>query len=89
MATKNPLDNFQTNSFNNYGKDGLKTSSICPDMQDVYNFPLKVVDYVSCHKLLLIVLIAVIGSFFFAGAKVVKKAKDGENGVGNKNSSNR
>lgn len=80
MATKNPLDNFQTNSFNAYSKDGLKTSSVCPSTQDVYNFPLKIVDYISCHKLLLIILIAIIGSFFFAGTKVVKKSTEGEGG---------
>lgn len=76
MATKNPLDNFQTNSFNAYNKTGLQASSVCPTTEDVYNFPVKAVDYVSCHKLLLIILIAIIGSFFFAGAKVVKKAND-------------
>ncbi len=76
MKNDNPLNNFQTTY--NYKVD-TSTPSVCPSLAQATANPVKFIDYIGCHKLFLIFILAVIAFIFYSGAKV-KAAADGTAG---------
>lgn len=77
---ENVLEEFETHSFGKYDASSLAAGESCPTASQVFKYPVKMVDYVGCHKIFLIFVLVIIISLFYTGTQAVKKAKDAEGG---------
>jgi hypothetical protein len=75
MRDDNPLNNFDTRSYSQ-GLGDYSAPSVCPSFSQATANPLKLVDYISCHKLLLIFILAIVAFLAYSGVKA--KVKEGE-----------
>lgn len=81
MKNDNPLNNFDTRSYSSGFKEVKGIPTVCPTLDQATANPIKAIDYIGCHKILMIFVLAIIALLFYSGAKV--KAKNDE-AIGNK-----
>lgn len=83
MKNDNPLNNFTTGKYSSGFKDVPTTATICPTLGQATANPLKLIDYIGCHKILMIFVLAIIALIFYSGVKA-KVAAEGGAGAGGK-----
>lgn len=81
MKNDNPLNNFTTGKYSSGFKDVPTAPTICPTLSQATANPLKLIDYIGCHKILMIFVIAVVVFICYSGVKA-KAAAEGEGSKG-------
>jgi hypothetical protein len=81
MKNDNPLNGFNTDTYTYTGFKGGTAPSVCPTLSQAIANPLKLVDYIGCHKILLIIVFGIIGFILYSGVKAKVKAEGGEAGA--------
>lgn len=82
MASTNPLDNFDTRSYSSGFKDVKGIPTVCPTIGQATSNPVKMIDYIGCHKIFMIFLIAIVALLFYSGVKVKAAADNASGGSG-------
>jgi hypothetical protein len=82
MKNDNPLNNFTTGKYSSGFKDVPTTPTICPTLGQATANPLKLIDYIGCHKILMILVLAVISLLFYSGVKAKVAAEGGAGAKG-------
>jgi hypothetical protein len=79
MKERNPLDSFNTG--NNIGFKAPAHPDVCPTLSQGMSNPLQLIDWIGCHKILLIFIFAVIALLLYSGVKAKAATDSGAGGA--------